>query len=547
MKINGNNLNIKNKNSKNIINEEKKFIPNEYHKSMNNFYFAQKNENIIPIPIKRKTKSREKEMQGVKIFPLIKKYSFNSKLKKKKIPKPSNINFKKKENNNILPNLNQKKKINNNINNKNDINNNNKNDKNISFNIINTNKLNEMKENAKNIELNKDISKNNLDIITKFYEEFIELSNSIPNKNLFISLLNNFNKKYLLHYSTNNSINQIEDIKFTECLKYSFILIASLIFLSKDEVSHKFNNQRLKELVDQFIVISLKNIKLLSPSKIKIFINRIKPTKKTLNNSINSIIKLLYNNKNEYNALKSAFNQLIASINTFSINEIINIINNCILYCYNHQNLKLFFNNNFVNVNNKKKNNKKKNNKNSKNINVINPSEELIPSAPFIKTPMEKKFCLVLDIDETITHTLKLPFGDYFLVRPGVKEFLEEMINYYEIVIFTSSPKNYADNILDKIDVNNVFFSYRLYRRHVIFENGNSVKRLDMIGRDLKKIVFVDNLKSNAKYNPDNLYHIKGWISDINDNQLIILKNKLKDIATSGNYENDITNGLYNM
>ena len=542
-----NNLNIKNKNSRNIINENKKIIPHEHQKSMNNFYIVQKNENIIPI--KRKTKSREKETKEVKIFPLIKKYSFNSKSKKNNIPKPTNLNIKNKDINiNILPNLNQKKKISNNIKNKNEINNNimNKIEINNNLNIINNSKLKEMKENAKNMDLIKDINKDNLDTITKFYEEFIELSNSISNKNLFISLLNNFNKKYLLHYSTNTYINQIDDKKFIECLKYSFILIASLIFLSKDEASHKFNCQRLKELVDQFIVISLKNIKLLSPSKIKIFINRIKPTKKSLTNSINSIIKLLYNNKNEYNTLKSAFNQLITSINSFNINDIINILNNSILYCYNHQNLKLFFN--YANINNnKEKINKKKKNKSSKNINVINPNEEMIPSAPFIKTKMTKKFCLVLDIDETITHTLKLPFGDYFLVRPGVKDFLEEMIKYYEIVIFTSSPKTYADNILDKIDINNEFFSYRLYRRHVIFENGNSVKKLDMIGRDLKKIVFVDNLKSNAKYNPDNLYHIKSWLSDINDNQLIILKNKLKDIATSGNYDNDITKGLCNI
>ena len=160
---------------------------------------------------------------------------------------------------------------------------------------------------------------------------------------------------------------------------------------------------------------------------------------------------------------------------------------------------------------------------------------------------MTKKFCLVLDIDETITHTLRLPSGDYFLVRPGVKEFLEEMAKYFEIVIFTSSPKSYADNILDKIDINNAYFSYRLYRKHVIYENGNSVKKLNMIGRALNKIVFVDNLKSNAKYNPDNLYNIKSWYSDITDTELIMLKNKLKNIAISGNYDNDITKGIYNI
>ena len=154
---------------------------------------------------------------------------------------------------------------------------------------------------------------------------------------------------------------------------------------------------------------------------------------------------------------------------------------------------------------------------------------------------------MVLDIDETITHTLKLPFGDYFLVRPGLQEFLQEMKKYFEIIIFTSSPKTYADNILDKIDVNDAFFKYRLYRRHAVYENGDCVKKLSMIGRDLKKIVFVDNLKSNAKYNPDNLYNIKSWYSDVEDNELIILKDKLKDIISSGQYDEDITKGLANI
>ncbi len=521
--------------SKNMIDEQKKIISYTRQKSMKNFRLSEKNEKIIPL--KRKIKSREKEIKGIQIFPIIKKNSFNSKQRINNIPKPKNINIKKKDSS-ILPNLKDRIPINN-IKIKPEINN---------INIINNKEKYNINENKQNNSLDK----NKLEFIIRLYEEFLDLSNSIPNKNLFNPLINNFNKKYLLHYSSNNSINQIEDTKFIESLKYSFIIIASLIFLPKDEVSYKFNSQRLKELLDQFIFISLKNMKINPTTKIKMFINRMNPTKKSYNNSLNAIIKLLYNNKCEYTSLKNALNQLVTNINKFNILELSNIINNTILYCLNHQNIKsknILFNNS-VSSNIKDKNNKKKNNFN-KNIKETNQNQnnndELIPTAPYIKTKLTKKFCLVLDIDETITHTLKTPFGDYFLVRPGVKEFLEEMIKYFEIVIFTSSPKSYADNILDKIDINNEFFSYRLYRKHVIYENGNSVKKLDMIGRDLKKIVFVDNLKSNAKYNPDNLYHIKTWSYDINDNELIILKNKLKNIATSGNYDNDITKGLYNL
>ena len=113
-----------------------------------------------------------------------------------------------------------------------------------------------------------------------------------------------------------------------------------------------------------------------------------------------------------------------------------------------------------------------------------------IESIPYIKTPMKKKFCLVLDIDETISHTLKLNYGGYFLLRPGTKSFLEELCKYYEIIIFTSSPKKYADKILDKIDINGNIISHRLYKNHVLYENGKTIKNLNLIGRDLTKTIF---------------------------------------------------------
>lgn len=479
-------------------------------KSVNHPNVPKKYENIIPKP--RINKSREKEIKKEgNFFPIIKHNSFNTKIEKKTLEN-SSLKIAKKDNKNfVLPNFGPKKIINNNFKDMN---------KNINSRLHENNIFND--------------GLNNNDFIIRFYEEYINIINNITNKNLLVSLLNNFNKKYLLNYSINTTINKITEENFNTCLKYIFIIITNLIFLTKDEISYKFNNQRIKELLEQFIFVALKVLKLKSLPKFKSLMNRIKPTKKSFLQNINSIIKLLYNNKNEYITLKNSLNQIITNISKYSTFELSNILNNSILYDYNHQVLKINNMNHFS-----------KNKKNQKN--KENQIEELIPSEPFIKTKLTKQFCMVLDIDETITHTLKLPFGDYFLVRPGLQEFLQEMKKYFEIIIFTSSPKTYADNILDKIDVNDAFFKYRLYRRHAVYENGDCVKKLSMIGRDLKKIVFVDNLKSNAKYNPDNLYNIKSWYSDVEDNELIILKDKLKDIISSGQYDEDITKGLANI
>ena len=165
---------------------------------------------------------------------------------------------------------------------------------------------------------------------------------------------------------------------------------------------------------------------------------------------------------------------------------------------------------------------------------------------PFIKEEMSKnkKFCLILDIDETITHLVKLPFGNYFLIRPGVIELLKELYNYYEIDIFTAALQHYADNILNKLDKDNKYISHRLYRCHCNWEEGKSIKKLSLIGRDLTKVVFVDDIERNAKYNMKNLILVSKWSDNLYDEELINIKNKLKLIAQSEKYNNDITIGL---
>ena len=81
----------------------------------------------------------------------------------------------------------------------------------------------------------------------------------------------------------------------------------------------------------------------------------------------------------------------------------------------------------------------------------------------------------MLDLDETLIHnvevsknlSLSFQFGaeSYFLVRPGCIQFIETMAKYYEIVIFTAALQEYADQVIDQIDVGNNIKT-RLYRQH---------------------------------------------------------------------------------
>ena len=388
----------------------------------------------------------------------------------------------------------------------------------------------------------------NYDYVIKMINESIQLKNSIEIQSLFSILIINFNNKYLSTFDYKDFPKEIP--KFTECYKYYSIILIPLIFLHKDEIIYKNSSSEAKIIFEKFIYISIEHIgqKNIPFKKIDSFMEDFKKSNKNIKIESNmeeccsELIKLIFKNHKEYSPLKKAMEQLLILAKNVPLEKIIKIINDTILYCFNHKQKNSFYLLDKKLPDNRKKSIYKLNQLSNKDLNKTIST----PTTPFIRSAMKKNFCLVLDIDETIVHSMNLPFGLYFLLRPGVITFLEELSKLYEIIIFTSSPKVYADGILNKIDIDNDYISHRLYKDHVIFEKGKSVKKLNMIGRDLNKIIFVDNMKSNAKYNLQNLCHVSTWFYDINDEEIIKLKLKLKYIATNNKYKDDIRKGLEN-
>ena len=435
-------------------------------------------------------------------------------------------------------------------------------------------------------------------IITNFYDDFIEIIYCFNSRKTFIALVKSINEKYLYKFNSKKFPKTKETKEFLETFKYSSIIIVCFIFLVKDYNLYENSGKKIKENLEQFIYSCLDNIDrtIIFSLKIISYVQRYRKIKKSLFGCASGITKILFKNKTSYKHILNCLEQILNNINTDSTQDIIIKINESILFCYNASNIinsnnknedgnnkmnntgrnrkksvkkikseknKINLNKNVIKTdknisieNNKDLDSTIKDNKNKENFNkdnkdnkdkitekTNNTNTEPI-NAPYIKKEMDKKFCLVLDIDETLSHMIKLPFGNYFLVRPGVIDLLKELYSYYEIDIFTAALKHYADNILNKLDRDNMYISYRLYRCHCTYEDGKSVKKLSLIGRDLNKIVFVDDLKRNAKYNMKNLALVSKWIDNVYDNEIINLKNKLKFIAICGKYDEDITQGL---
>ena len=151
---------------------------------------------------------------------------------------------------------------------------------------------------------------------------------------------------------------------------------------------------------------------------------------------------------------------------------------------------------------------------------------------PFLP-PIESKYkySLVLDMDETLIHFFFTHINGIFFVRPYCLDFLHELNDLYEIITFTAGTKDYADTILNQLDINGDIIKYRLYRQHTSILGCNVFKDLSKIGRDLSKTIIIDNLRENYQMQPNNGIFIKTWISDVNDVQFRDLKRILKDIV----------------
>jgi CTD small phosphatase-like protein 2 len=149
--------------------------------------------------------------------------------------------------------------------------------------------------------------------------------------------------------------------------------------------------------------------------------------------------------------------------------------------------------------------------------------------APFLPTLKSQTFTLVLDLDETLVHYFEVGGEGNFLRRPGCEQFLEDASKYFEIVIFTAALQDYADWVLDQLDPSGCI-SHRLYRQHAVFTGSYYVKDLSQIGRELSKVIIVDNIAENFQAQPDNGILIRSWFDDPNDNALLELLPLLKGI-----------------
>ncbi|KAL6206753.1 PREDICTED: carboxy-terminal domain RNA polymerase II polypeptide A small phosphatase 1-like [Fragaria vesca subsp. vesca] len=162
--------------------------------------------------------------------------------------------------------------------------------------------------------------------------------------------------------------------------------------------------------------------------------------------------------------------------------------------------------------------------------------ELFLAGGPLPPQESPEKKTIVLDLDETMIHSqagappenydfvvrpridgMVLDF--YVLKRPGVDEMLEKLGEKYEVVVFTAGLREYASLVLDRLDRKRVI-SHRLFRDSCKEVDGKFVKDLSGLGRDLRRVVIVDDNPNSYSLQPENGVPVRPFLDDMADREL---------------------------
>ncbi len=326
-------------------------------------------------------------------------------------------------------------------------------------------------------------------------EKNINYFNSLFLISILITYDLSFKEKYFnFFYQTIENILQI-------CYENFLMFIQILI-------NNNFNNEKNIFIDELKYIINNSNINSENYTK-KNLLSKIKTNCEIIFNEISDIISHLNQTNYFENILNKKIIDIFNNINFYSENEINSIFSIFILKI--NKNGSILYQNS-----------------NNNNIQIISPI--ILNNIP------KKPLTLILDLDQTIMSFISDNFNEFegtTRTRPFLYNFLNLMINYYEIIIFTASTRNYADPILDVIEKRKKnYFCYRLYREHCRIINNSYVKDISIINRNLSRIVIVDNMSQNFKLQKENGILISSfWGYDEKDTALLELGEILELIA----------------
>lgn len=154
--------------------------------------------------------------------------------------------------------------------------------------------------------------------------------------------------------------------------------------------------------------------------------------------------------------------------------------------------------------------------------------EKLLPDPD---PAFERPYTLCLSLDDLLVHSeWTRDHGWRVAKRPGFDYFIRYLGQYYEIVLFTSVPYANAEPIFRKLDPFHLILP--LFREATKYEDGEIVKDLSYLNRDLSKVIIIDTNPKHVRNQPENAIILEPWKGDPKDTDLVSMIPFLEYIHT---------------
>ncbi len=222
---------------------------------------------------------------------------------------------------------------------------------------------------------------------------------------------------------------------------------------------------------------------------------------------------------------------------------------------YNILDLKIFFDlylNKQINKNENVYNNKiiqkliygQKNNYNNEYYKILRNSFNLNNNSKYLLPQIKSyyEYSLLINLDILLYNNEYSKFVNInkdknkkIILRRGLLQFLQEMKQIYELILFSNNSFDYITKVLRSFEKNEKLFEYILSNNQISFDKKGSISNIESLGRNLNHIIILDKDQSLLKMNNSNIVYVKPFYGDVNNDGNIL--NNLIDILKKIKYD----------
>ena len=149
---------------------------------------------------------------------------------------------------------------------------------------------------------------------------------------------------------------------------------------------------------------------------------------------------------------------------------------------------------------------------------------------------------IILDLDNTLIYSVQnrnqslkcFRIKDYYVYkRPGLENFLFSLSGIADLYLYTSSNKEYANEIIQKIDPHHLIKN-KYYRNNCLCIDSEYIKDVNNLSNftyDPNYLLIIDDNINCYRNFQDNIIQIKSWKGEVNDDYLYKIQSNLKKLC----------------